>query len=401
MGDPNGGSAPGEEVRPLTVMQLVPRLDSGGVERGTIEMVDAIVSAGGRALVATAGGTQSIRVSQAGGELVLLDMATKNPYTIWRNASRLSELIEEQGIDVVHARSRAPAWSGYLATRQSGKPFVTTYHGTYSEGLPFKRLYNSVMARGRPVIAISEFIRKLVLERHKVSDEDIVVIPRGADINVFTEDAVGNERVVKLMERWNLLDDTRPVIMLPARLTRWKGAESVIDAAARLKGAIGGESFLVLIVGDDLSGGEFARELDNRIQALDVQDCVHCVGGTTDMAAAYKLAAVVISASIEPEAFGRVIVEAQAMGRPVIATDHGGARETVIHGESGWLYPPGDPEALSDAMGLAIGLEASERAHMGMAARVRVHSQYTVTQMQRSTLDVYEAASGRTFVRGL
>lgn len=386
-------------MRPLTVLQLVPRLDSGGVERGTIEMVDAIVSAGGRALVATSGGMQEIRVSKAGGEMVFLDMASKNPLTIWRNAGRLSSLIEDEGIDVVHARSRAPAWSGYFATRKTGTPFVTTYHGTYNEGLPFKRLYNSVMARGRPVIAISNFIRKLVLERHKVTDEDIVVIPRGADISVFSEEAVGNERAVKLMESWGLLDDTRPVIMLPARLTRWKGAESVIDAAALLKEQLGSESFLVLIVGDDLSGGEFARELENRIAAQDVQDCVYCAGGTTDMAAAYKLAAVVVSASIEPEAFGRVIVEAQAMGRPVIATDHGGAQETVIHGESGWLYPPGDVAALSQAMALALALESSERAHMGMAARVRVHSRYTVAQMQRSTLDVYEAAAGRSFGR--
>ncbi|MEM8793273.1 MAG: glycosyltransferase family 4 protein [Pseudomonadota bacterium] len=392
--DPTGGSPHGEGARPLTVLQLVPRLDSGGVERGTLEIVDAIVSAGGRALVATAGGAQSVRVTRAGGEMVLFDMASKNPITIWRNAGRLATLIEEQGVDVVHARSRAPAWSGYFATRRTGTPFITTYHGTYSEGLPFKRVYNSVMARGRPVIAISQFIKELILDRHRVPDEDIVVIPRGADIDVFSEEAVGNERTVKLMERWGLLDDTRPVLMLPARLTRWKGAESVIDAASRLKQELGSQSFLVLIVGDDLSGGDFARELEKRIAERDVQDCVYRVGGTNDIAAAYKLAAVVVSASIEPEAFGRVIVEAQAMGRPVIATDHGGARETVIHGESGWLYPPGDVTALTEALKRALSLQSSERAHMGMAARARVHTNFTVAQMQRATLDVYQRAAG-------
>ncbi|MBY8976618.1 glycosyltransferase family 4 protein [Rhodobacteraceae bacterium NNCM2] len=389
----------GGEGRPLTVLQLVPNLNTGGVERGTLEMTDAIVGAGGRALIATSGGTQAVRVPRLGGELIPLDAASKNPLTIWRNAARLARIVREEGVDIIHARSRAPAWSGYLAARRTGAAFITTYHGSYNEGFPGKRLYNSVMAKGQPVIAVSNFIRDLIVERHGIPPEQIVVIPRGADISVFSEEMVGNERTIKLIQSWGLLDDARPVIMLPGRLTRWKGQESAIDAAAILKERRGAADFLLLIVGDDTSGGGFAHYLDELISKMDLNDCVVRVDGTSDIAAAYKQASVVLSASIEPEAFGRVAVEAQAMGRPMIATDHGGARETVVHGESGWLYPPGDAEALANAMGEALDMDASERAHRGMAARARIHTSFTVAAMQRATLRVYEEAAGRPFVR--
>ncbi|MEM7176538.1 MAG: glycosyltransferase family 4 protein [Pseudomonadota bacterium] len=391
--------AAGGEGRPLTVLQLVPSLNMGGVERGTLEMTEAIAGAGGRALVATSGGVQAPRVPRLGGTVVSLDMASKNPLTMWLNVGRLARLIRDEGVDIVHARSRAPAWSGYFAARRTGAAFITTYHGSYNEKGFAKRFYNSIMAQGRPVIAVSRFIRDLIMARHGLSEDEIIVIPRGADISVFSEEMVGNERTVKLMEGWGLMDDSRPVIMLPGRLTRWKGQESAIDAAAALK-ARRGPDFLLLIVGDGAVGG-FADYLDELAESLGVQDCVVRAPGTSDMAAAYKQAAVVLSTSIEPEAFGRVAVEAQAMGRPVIATDHGGARETVADGESGWLYPPGDVGRLADLMDQALNMDASARAHMGMAARARIHASFTVAQMQRATLRVYEHAAGRPFVRNI
>ena len=381
--------------RPLTVLQVVPRLEMGGVERGTQEIAEAIVAAGGRALVATAGGQMELRISRAGGEIFHMSADSKNPMTIWQNSMLMKRLIREEGVDVVHARSRAPAWSAYWATRATGTPFVTTYHGTYNEDLPFKRIYNSVMARGRPVIAISEFIRGEVRERHGVPDDQIVTIPRGADISVFSEESVGNERSVKLAEQWGLIEDPRAIVLMPGRLTRWKGGESLIDAAARLK-EIRGSDFAVLLVGDD-EGTGFGATLEKRIEATGTGDVVYMTGALQDIAAAYKIASVAVSASIEPEAFGRVVVEAQAMSKPVIATNHGGARETVVHGESGWLYPPGDSEALAQTIHQALEMDPSERAHMGLAGRARIHSSYTVAAMQRATLAVYEQVAGRTF----
>ncbi len=377
------------------MLQVVPRLDMGGVERGTVEIVEAIANAGGRALVATSGGQMAPRIARAGGEVFEMNVATKNVVSLWQNAGLLARLIREEGVDVVHARSRAPAWSALWAARRTGRAFVTTYHGAYNEDLPLKRRYNAVMAMGRPVIAISEFIRELIVERHRVAPERIVVIPRGADISVFSEEAVGHERTVKLAEAWGILDDPRPVVMLPGRLTRWKGQERLIEAAALLRQRRG-EDFLILIVGE---GGEdwYARALEARIRARGLEGQVWLTGGCADMAAAYKLASVVVSASVEPEAFGRVIVEAQAMGRPVIATDHGGARETVRHGETGWLYPPEDVARLAGTLDEALNLDPSERAHMGLAARARIHASYTVAAMQRATISVYEEAAGRPF----
>lgn len=386
---------PSEPHRPLSVLQVVPRLDTGGVERGTLEIAEAICAAGGRALVATSGGQLEFRIARAGGEIFPMNVDSKNPATMLQNAWLMRRLIREERVDIVHARSRAPAWSAYWATRSTGTPFVTTYHGVYKEDFRPKRLYNSVMARGRPVIAISDFVRNLIIKRHRVPEEHIVTIPRGADVKVFSEEAVGNERAIKLAEQWALVEDPRAIVLMPGRLTRWKGAESLIDAAARLK-TMRGPDFAVLLVGDDYDSG-FRSVLRKRIQATRTDDVVYLVGECSDMAAAYKLSSVVVSASIEPEAFGRIVVEAQAMGRPVIATAHGGARETVAHGESGWLYPPGDSDLLAATIHQALNMDPSARAHMGLAGRARVHARFTTAAMQRATLDLYERVAGRTF----
>ncbi|MEM6487924.1 MAG: glycosyltransferase family 4 protein [Pseudomonadota bacterium] len=382
-------------MRPLTVLQVVPRLDLGGVERGTVEIAEAVVAAGGRALVATAGGQLAAKIGRAGGDVVEMNAATKNPLNIWQNAGVLERLIRDEGVDIVHARSRAPAWSAKWAARRTGTPFVTTYHGSYREDWPLKRRYNAVMAAGHPVIAVSEHIKALVMQRHCVAAENIVVIPRGADLDTFSEEVVSGQRTVRLAEAWGLLDDARPVVMLPGRLTRWKGAETLIQAAAMLRARRGPDT-LHLIVGDD-GGSGYAERLARMIEEAEVGDCVYLTGGATDMAAAYKMASVVVSASLEPEAFGRVAVEAQAMGRPVIATDHGGARETVAHGETGWLYAPGDAAALALSIETALSLDAQAKAHMRNSARARIGARYTVAAMQRATLAVYEQVAGRLF----
>ena len=372
-------------------------MDEGGLERGTLEITEAIVRAGGRALVATAGGRLLPRVTRAGGEVVAMNLASRNPVNLWQNARLMARLIRDLGVDIVHARSRAPGWSAYWAAQRTGARFVTTWHDVYREDLPFKRRWNAVMAKGRPVIAVSDHVRRLIRERHRVPADRIVTIPRGADTAVFAEEAVGNERAVKLADRWGLLDDPRPVVMLAGRLTRRKGAGDLIEAAARLRERRG-DDFLVLLVGEAGEGG-FQAQLRRRVEKLGLDDCVRIAGDCADMPAALKLASVVVSPATEPEAFGRAIVEAQSMGRPVIASDHGGARETITHGESGWLYPPGDIARLTIELDKALSLDPSERAHVGLAARARVHSRYTVQAMQRATLAVYEQVAGRTFAK--
>jgi len=386
-----------EEHRPLTVLQVVARMDSGTAARATLEVAEAIVREGGRALIATSAGQMLPRVAKVGGEVVAMNLDTRNPLNIWQNARLLAGLIADLGVDIVHARSRAPAWSAYRAAQRTGAHFLATYNGNYNEVLPLKRRYNGIMARGRPVIAVSEFVKARIVERHGVPPDQIVVVPEGADTLVFAEEKVGNERSVKLAGQWGFLDNPRPVILLRDGLARRGGAGDLIDAADRLR-AMRGTDFLILIVGED-DGKGHGETLRKRIDRLGLMDFVHLVGGCADMAAAYKLASVVVTTTLDPEPFDRAIVEAQAMGRPVVATDHGSAREIVRHGESGWLYPPGDVERLAGALNEALSLDPSGRAHMGMAARARAHARYTVAAMQRATLDVYERVTGRTFAR--
>lgn len=383
---------------PLTILQVLPELNAGGVERGALEIADAIVKAGGRALVASAGGRLEPRLATLGAEPVTLPLASKNPLTLRANAAALADVVRHASVDVVHARSRAPGWSAFWAARQTQTPFVTTYHGTYSEGLPLKRTYNSVMARGRPTIAISQFISDLIRARHGVAAEDIVVIPRGADIRHFAVEAVDPRRPEALARSWGVADDTRPLILLPGRLTRWKGQTVFLEALAALKARSGPHAFLGVIVGAEKAGaaaGPFQAELEAKIADLGISDVARLVGHCDDMPAAYMLCRWAVSASLDPEAFGRVAVEAQAMGAPVIATAHGGAMETVVAGETGFHVPPGAAADLASTLQAALALNPARYAAMSAAAVARARTRFSVAAMQAATLNVYRGVAGR------
>jgi len=366
------------------VLQVLPSLETGGVERGTVEIVQAIVAAGGTALVASEGGRLVGAVEQAGGRHVRLPMATKNPVAIWSNARRLVQLIKSEKVSIVHARSRAPAWSALMAVRRTRARFVTTYHGVYNEGMPGKRRYNAVMARGDRVIAISHYVAELLMTRHAVDPARIRVIPRGVDPALFDPAAVSGPRIARLAEAWRLPEGV-PVVMLPARLTRWKGAAVLIDAMARLVRA----DACCVLVGATQGRECFARELEAQARALGLADRLRLGGQCDDMPAALMLADVVVSASLDPEGFGRAVIEAQAMGRPVIATDHGGAAETVEHLVTGWRVPPGDVDALAATLDHALNMQRADRDALGERARASVCAHYTTAAMQAATLEVY------------
>lgn len=365
------------------ILQVLPALVSGGVERGTLEIAEALVAAGFRALVASAGGPLVAPLEALGARHVRLPLADRSPLALWRNARALERLVREEGVAILHARSRAPAWSALLAARRTGARFVTTYHGTYNEGLPGKRLYNSVMARGDRVIAISRFIAALVAERHGVGADRLRVIPRGVDERAFDPAAVAPERVAALRAAW-AAPEGRPVVMLPGRVTRWKGQGVLVEAMARLPG-----DALALLVGDAEARPAFRDELVARIAALGLGERVRLVGHARDMPAALLLADVVVHASTDAEAFGRTVIEAQAMGRCVIASDLGGPTETVEEGVTGWRVPPGDADSLAAAIGRVLAMPAAERAAAGARARAAVLAGYTTARMQAATLAVY------------
>jgi glycosyltransferase involved in cell wall biosynthesis len=368
-----------------TILQVLPAMGtSGGVERGTVEVASAIVQAGGRAIVASAGGPREHELKRVKAEHVVMSVDSKNPFTMYANIGRLAKLIEAENVDVVHARSRAPAWSAYYAAKRTGRPFVTTFHGTYGRSNMFKRLYNSVMTKGARVIAISNFIAGHVRQHYGVPTDRIKVIHRGVDLTRFSAPMVTAQRVIALANEWRITEGL-PVVMLPGRLTRWKGQTVFIDAIARLNR----RDIRCLLVGGDQGRHEFRRELEDLVKRYDLGEVVRIVDNCSDMPAAYMLTDVVVSASTDPEAFGRVAIEAQALGRPIVASDHGGARETVVEGKTGWLVPPGDAGALADAIETALNLTPESRAKLADRAMQNVRENFSTETMCRQTLDVY------------
>jgi glycosyltransferase involved in cell wall biosynthesis len=379
------GSGTGEGGR-ATVVQVLPALETGGggVERGTIEIAQAIVEAGGRAMVASAGGGMVHEVARARATHVTLPLASKNPATIYANIERLARLIRSERVDVVHARSRAPAWSAFYAAKRTGRPFVTTFHGTYSAGNALKRRYNAVMTRGGRVIAISNFIAGHIRRVYGVPAARVRVVHRGVDLARFDPARVSADRLADLAAAWRI-GDGYPVIMLPGRLTRWKGQLVVIDALARL----GRKDIRCVFAGSDQGRTEYRRELEAALQRHDLNEVVRIVDHCPDMPAAYMLTDVVISASTDPEAFGRVVAEAQALGRPVVATNHGGARETIVENETGWLTPPGDADALAEAITTVLSLTPAARGRLAEKATAHIRENFSKEAMCAKTLEVY------------
>ncbi len=378
-----------------TVLQVIPRLDAGGAERTTVDIAWAIVKAGGRALVATSGGRLCDDVRDVGGFIVEAPFESKNPLVMWRNRGLLRKTIRSFDVDIVHARSRAPAWSALWAARAEGVPFVTTYHGVYSAKGSAKRFYNSVMARGDVVIANSEYTRAHVMAEHGIAPEKIFTIYRGVDLERFSPNAVAPNRVAALREAWGVEEDADPmVVLLPGRLTQWKGQSVLIEAAKRLKASGQGGAFKCILAGDAQGRDGYEQALRSQIGQSGVGDMVEMVGHCSDMPAAYAVSDVVISASTRPEAFGRVAAEAQAMARPVIATDHGGAQEPVEPDVTGWLTPPGDAQALADAISAFTRMSPRGRSYMGVEARRRIIEKFSLDVMTRDTLAIYDQLSG-------
>jgi glycosyltransferase involved in cell wall biosynthesis len=375
-----------ESRPPPVVLQVLPSLVTGGVERGTVEITQAIVEAGAAALVASAGGPMAVAVKRMGGRHIALPLLSKNPISIWRNAARLASLIRAENVTLVHARSRAPAWAAWLACQRTGTHFVTTYHGVYRENLPFKRRYNAIMAKGEIVIAASHYVAEVIQRQHAVDPARIRVIPRGVDPAVFDPDAVSGGRIARIAQTMRVPDGMLTVVM-PGRLTAWKGQAVLLQAIARLSRR---DVFCVL-VGSDQGRTNYTQELEKISHSLGIGDRVRITGQIEDVPAALMLADVVVHASIQAEAFGRVVIEALAMGRPVIATNLGGPSEIVEHGATGWLTAPGDVDALVLALREALSLDSEARGALAGRARASVLRGYSLQAMRDATLDVYRA----------
>jgi glycosyltransferase involved in cell wall biosynthesis len=387
------------EKRP-TILQIIPELDTGGAELSTIEIADAVHSAGGHCIVLTEGGRLVQRLRDTGAEVQFFPAAVKNPLRLLWNVHRIANVVRRDGVDLIHARSRAPAWSALLAARRTGVPFVTTYHGAYSEKSDIKRLYNSVMARGDAVIANSHYTSDLIRMRYGTPRAKLHVIYRGVDGRLFDPANVAADRVAAVRRRWGVGPDKR-VVLHAARLTPWKGQKFVIAAAAQLAKQSSLDDIVFVLAGDAQRRNAYRSALMKQIQAAGLEDRVLLVGHEDDMAAAFRAAHVAVVASIEPEAFGRAATEAQVIGTPVIATDIGAPPETVLgrpgvdaDRATGWLVPPGDSERLAAAIAEASSMSPEERARMGSRARNHVLKSFSLKQMKQQTLQVYDRLLG-------
>ena len=382
----------------VTIMQVVPRLETGGSEQSTVEIAEALIRAGANALVGTAGGRLASAVTRAGGEVIEMPMGSKNPAIMLANARRLANLIEERNISLLHARSRAPAWSTLLAARWTKRPLVTTYHGTYGNPGPLKAVYNSVMGRGDRVIANSIYTANLVAARQHVARDRIRVIYRGIDGAIFDPFVVPPGPVTRLRESWGVGAEEK-IVLHAARLSSIKGQRQTIEAVAQLHHEGAFEDAVAVFVGEGLRGG-YRQELVDLIASHGLKDKVRLAGHCSDMPVAFLAAHTALVPSLVAETFGRTSIEAQAMGCPVIVSDIGALPETIVSPESdaagftGFLVPPGDVPALADRIRIALSLTPEERTRIGARARERVGKNFELAQMQAKTLAVYDELLG-------
>jgi glycosyltransferase involved in cell wall biosynthesis len=374
----------------FTLLQVVPELETGGAEQTTIDVARAVIEAGGRALVATRGGRMAARLESDGARLAQMPVQSKNPLVMLGNAARLVDLIRTEGVSLIHARSRAPAFSALWAAQATKTPFVATYHGVYKAQSGLKRWYNAVMTRGDLVIANSDYTRDHVLAEHSVDPAKVVTIPRGVDLDRFNPSWVPPDRVSALRTAWGISHAARrTTFLLAGRLTRIKGHLTIIAAAAMMK-AQGRDDFLILFAGDDQGRTDYGAELAQAIAEAGLTEHIRVVGHCDDMPAAFLLADVALLPTIVPESFGRAAVEPQAMGRPVIASAHGGTMETVVDGSTGWLAAPGEPRVWATAMLQAMDIGPGRRLEMGSAGMNRTRQLYRVDAMCAATLSAYE-----------
>ncbi len=366
------------------IAQIIPELGPGGAEQGCIDIAGEIVKSGSKAIVISNGGQRVHDLSRVGAAHITMPVHSKNPITIWRNIGRLKKLIKEHKIDIVHVRSRAPAWSAMMACRSTDARYMSTCHAPYNFKNKTKQFYNSAITKGERVIAISNYVADYLLRNYKIDQRNIRVIHRGIALEKFHPTVVKPAQLIKMTEKWRLPDGCL-VVMMPGRLTRWKGHDILIEAMAKINRA----DVICVLIGSDQGRTEYRKELEEKIESLHLAGRVRIIDHCDDMPAAYMLSTVVVSASTDPEGFGRVPVEAQAMGRPIIATDHGGAQETILRGQTGWLIPAKDVDALAHAIHEVLSLTPVQRANLATRGMMHVAEYFSKEKMADATLNVY------------
>lgn len=371
-------------TRKTGVLQVLPALMCGGVEREVIDTGNSISKNNFRSFVASSGGRLVNQLYQHGSRHFTLPLHSKNPFIMISNIFKLKKIIEIHDIDIIHAQSRAPAWSAYFAAKLTRAEFITTIHGAHGTKGLFKKCYNSVITKGKKIIAVSNFIAEYAKNNYKFDHQDIEVIHCGTDLNRFDYSKVEEKRVIELARSLRIPTD-KPIIMLPGRVSRNKGHLLLLEAIKDLPP----ESVTCLFVGDYSGHLKYREELQNKIEEYGLVKNVIITSNVSDMPAIYALSDIVVCASSKPEAFGLVSIEAQAMGRMVIATNLGGIRETIIDKKTGWLIEPENSAELTEAIEKILKLSLKERLVRAKAARINVEENFSLEVMGKKIINIY------------
>ena len=379
-------------ITKINVLQVIPKLGYGGAETGCYDIAHYLAEENCGSYIATSGGELLKFVKKNKVGIFKLPVHSKNPVLIFFNALLLAILIISKKINIVHARSRAPAWSCYLACFLTNRVFVTTFHGTYNFKNKFKKFYNSIMLRSRLTIAGSNFIFGHINENYNEylnKKKKLRVIFRGINIDYFSQKNISILKQEKLKKEWNL-DTEKFTILMPGRLTSWKGQEKFIEALNILIEDYNISNFQAVLLGSDQGRKVYTKKLLSLVERYSLTKKVKFFSHCKEMPLAYSLSDVVVSASIEPEAFGRVAVESQAMGKPIIASDIGGSKETVLNKKSGFLYKHDDPRELAKNLNTVIQLSQEELKLMGNEGRKNITKKFDVEVMCDSNLREYK-----------
>lgn len=377
-----------------TILQVLPSLQTGGAEKTTVDISAALVDRGWQSIVVSEGGRMEKDLVSHGATHIRLPLASKNPLTIWQNSRNLIKVINDYKVDLIHARSRSPAWSALWACKQTDTPFVTTYHGAYSQKNRIKAWYNSVMTRSDIIIANSKWTADLIKKRDPSAEDRIVPIYRGTDFSAFSKEGVESDRLSQLKSLWSIQEGDFVFLHL-ARLSSGKGQKTIIECAARLRAEHSNLRFI--LAGDHQGRTDYLSELKSMIAQRRLEDCVHLVGHCDDPAAAMAICDAALVASIYAETFGRAAVEASAFEKPVIVTQVGAVAETVLtppdvpeSQRTGWKIAPDNVDSMERAIREMLQMSPERHIQIGQNARNHVVANFSIERMCRETLDVYD-----------
>ena len=376
----------------LKVLQVIPKLGYGGAETGCFDIAHYLFENNCSSFLITNGGPLTKFINKKKVKYIRLPVNSKNPIIMLLNTILISVIVFFYNIDIIHARSRAPAWSCFLASRITRKKFVTTFHGTYNFKSKIKKFYNSVMLRSDLIIAGSNFIFSHIKENYKEylnNSKKFLVIFRGINIDYFDASTTLTEDEDKLFKSWNL-EVEKKTILLPGRITEWKGHEMFIEAMNKINIQLGHKSFKAVILGSDQGRDLYKKKLIRLVEQYRMNDQIKFVDHCENMPLAYKISDLIVSTSIEPEAFGRIAVEAQSMEKPIIASNLGGSKETIVNNKTGILFDAGDSDDLSKKIIEFFNFDKSTIEQMGKEGRKNVSAKFNVEKMCFSTYSEYK-----------